>query len=72
MYVKRPVGKIWHVIGDPRGGRSVCGALRLRPAFVALYASEGRAQALPLCKHCERASERARRGPRVSRAEAPL
>ena len=60
MYIKRPEGKIWHVITDLRGGQSLCGALSVRPAFVALLASEERTQGLPLCKHCEKASARGR------------
>ncbi|MDQ3743308.1 MAG: hypothetical protein M3444_02885 [Acidobacteriota bacterium] len=56
MYIKRPGGRIWHVITDLRGGQSLCGSLGVRPAFVALFASEEVTQGLPLCKNCEKAS----------------
>jgi len=58
MYIKRPGGKIWHVIADLRGGQSLCGSLSVRPAFVALFASEEMTERLALCKNCERASSR--------------
>jgi len=58
MYIKRPGGKIWHVITDLRGGQSLCGSLSVRPAFVALFASEEVTQGLPVCKNCEKASSR--------------
>ncbi len=60
MYIKRPGGRIWHVITDIRGGQSLCGSLGVRPAFVALFASEEVTQGLPLCKHCEKASSQGR------------
>lgn len=58
MYIKRPGGKLWHVINDLRGGQSLCGSLSVRPAFVALFASEEIRQGLPLCRNCEKASSR--------------
>ena len=60
MYIKRPGGKLWHVINDLRGGQSLCGSLSVRPAFVALFASEEATQGLPLCKNCEKASSQGR------------
>jgi hypothetical protein len=60
MYIKRPGGKIWHVIADLRGGQSQCGSLRVRPAFVALFASDEITRGLPLCKNCEKASAQGR------------
>jgi hypothetical protein len=71
MYIKRPGGKIWHLITDLRGGRSVCGSLGVRPAFVALSASEEMTERLPLCKNCERASrDRAFAGSQPMRSPA--
>jgi hypothetical protein len=60
MYIKRPGGKIWHVIADLRGGRSLCGSLSVRPAFVALFASDEITRGLSLCKNCEKASAQGR------------
>jgi hypothetical protein len=60
MYIKRPGGKLWHVITELRGGQSLCGSLRVRPAFVALSASDEITRGLPLCKNCEKASAQGR------------
>ena len=60
MYIKRPGGKIWHVITDLRGGQSLCGSLGVRPAFVALFASGEVTERLPLCRNCERSSAQGR------------
>jgi hypothetical protein len=51
MYVKHPDGKVWH-IAELGGGRSLCGALSRRGAWLALFILEERAGGLPLCKRC--------------------